>query len=51
VIADRRQTVGLINASEIEERATSALTAFIGGQLMVKLNIDQAVADARAFEL
>jgi len=43
--------LGLINASEIEERATSALTAFIGGQLMVKLNIDQAVADARAFEL
>jgi len=43
--------LGLINASEIEERATSALTAFIDGQRMVRLNIDQAVADARAFEL
>ena len=42
--------LGLINADEIEERAASALTAFIGGQRMVKLNIDQAVAEAREFE-
>lgn len=42
--------LGLTNAEEIEERATSALAGYIGGQAMLQLNLQDAVALARQVE-
>lgn len=39
--------LGLTNADEIEQRATSALGGFVGGEAMLRLNIRDAVALAR----
>lgn len=39
--------LGLTSADEIEQRATSALSGFVGGQAMLKLNLRDAVALAR----
>lgn len=39
--------LGLTNADDIEQRATSALSGFVGGQAMLKLNLRDAVALAR----
>lgn len=36
--------LGLTTAKEIEQRATSALTGYVGGQAMLKLNLRDAVA-------
>ena len=36
--------LGLTNADEIEQRATSALAAYVGGQAMLLLNLRDAVA-------
>lgn len=40
--------LGLTTADEIEQRATSALAGYVGGQAMLKLNLRDAVALARA---
>lgn len=42
--------LGLTSAEEIEQRATSALAGYIGGQAMLKLNLRDAVALARRVE-
>lgn len=42
--------LGLTHADEIERRATSALAGYIGGQAMLKLNLQEAVALARSVE-
>lgn len=42
--------LGLTSADEIEQRATSALSSYIGGQAMLKLNLIDAVALARKAE-
>lgn len=42
--------LGLTSADAIEQRATSALVGFIGGQAMLKLNLRDAVALARREE-
>lgn len=42
--------LGLTNADEIEQRATSALSGYIGGQAMLKLNLRDAVILAREVE-
>jgi hypothetical protein len=42
--------LGLTNADEIEQRATSALAAYVGGQAMLLLNLRDAVALARQAE-
>jgi hypothetical protein len=42
--------LGLTSAAEIEQRALSALGGFVGGMEMLKLNIRDAVALARAAE-
>lgn len=42
--------LGLTSADEIEDRATQALAGFVGGQAMLKLNLQEAVALARDVE-
>lgn len=42
--------LGLASADAIEQRATSALAGYIGGQAMLKLNLRDAVALARREE-
>ena len=42
--------LGLTSADEIEQRATSALAGYIGGQAMLKLNLRDAVVLAREVE-
>jgi hypothetical protein len=42
--------LGLTSADEIEQRATSALTGYVGGLTMLKLNLRDAVALARKVE-
>jgi len=42
--------LGLTTADEIEQRATSALEGYIGGQAMLKLNLRDAVVLARQVE-
>ena len=42
--------LGLTSADAIEQRATSALAGYIGGQAMLKLNVRDAVALARREE-
>lgn len=42
--------LGLTSADEIEQRATGALTGYIGGQAMLKLNLRDAVILAREVE-
>ena len=39
--------LGLTSADEIEQRATSALSGYVGGQAMVRLNLADAIALAR----
>jgi hypothetical protein len=43
--------LGLTTADEIEQRATSALVGYIGGQAMLRLNLRDAVALARQAEI
>lgn len=43
--------LGLTTADEIEQRATSALAGYVGGQAMLLLNIRDAVSLAREAEL
>jgi len=43
--------VGLTTADEIEQRATSALAGYVGGQGMLLLNLRDAVAIARQVEI
>lgn len=43
--------LGLTNASEIEQRALSALGAYVGGQAMLMLNLRDAVALAQRAEV
>jgi hypothetical protein len=42
--------LGLTTADEIEQRATSALGGFVGGQAMLRLNLKDAVALTRQVE-
>jgi len=42
--------LGLTTADEIEQRATSALAGFVGGQAMLRLNLRDAVALTRQVE-
>jgi hypothetical protein len=42
--------LGLTTSSDIEQRATSALGGYVGGQAMLRLNIRDAVALARQVE-
>lgn len=42
--------LGLTSAGEIEHRATSALAGYVGGQGMLRLNLRDALALARAAE-
>ena len=42
--------LGLTTADEIEQRATSALDGYVGGQAMLRLNLRDAVALARQVE-
>lgn len=42
--------LGLTTADEIEQRATSALSGYVGGQAMLRLNLQDAVALARQVE-
>lgn len=42
--------LGLTSAEEIEHRATSALTGYIGGQAMLKLNLQDVLILAREVE-
>ena len=42
--------LGLTSADEIEQRATSALAGYIGGQAMLKLNLRDALVLAREVE-
>ena len=42
--------LGLTTANEIEQRATSALAGYVGGQAMLLLNLRDAVAHARRAE-
>jgi hypothetical protein len=42
--------LGLTSADEIEQRATVALTGYVGGQAMLRLNLRDAVALARQVE-
>ena len=42
--------LGLTGADEIEQRATSALAGYVGGQAMLKLNLRDALALARGVE-
>jgi hypothetical protein len=42
--------LGLTTANEIEQRATSALAGYIGGQAMLKLNLRDAIALAHDVE-
>lgn len=41
---------GLTSADAIEERANSALSAYVGGQAMLRLNLQEALALARQIE-
>jgi len=41
---------GLVAADELEQRGVEALSGFIGGKTMVRLNLEEAVAQARAIE-
>ncbi|MCD6673488.1 MAG: DUF6036 family nucleotidyltransferase [Burkholderiaceae bacterium] len=43
--------LGLTSADEIEKRAKSAMAGYIGGEAMLRLNIDDAVALARRAEM
>jgi hypothetical protein len=43
--------LGLTTADDIEGRANSALTAYVGGQEMVRLNLRDAVALARQIQV
>jgi hypothetical protein len=43
--------LGLVTAAQIEQRATSALVGYVGGQAMLGLNLQDAVALARRVEL
>jgi len=40
--------LGLVDADKMKQRANDALSAFVGGQAMVKFNIEEAVANARS---
>jgi len=42
--------LGLTSADEIEARATNAISGYVGGEAMLRLNIRDAVALARAAE-
>jgi hypothetical protein len=42
--------LGLTGADEIEQRATAAMTGYVGGQAMLKLNLRDALALAREAE-
>jgi hypothetical protein len=42
--------LGLTTADEIEQRATVALTGYVGGQAMLRLNLRAALALARQVE-
>ncbi len=42
--------LGLTTAEEIEHRATGALVGYVGGQAMLRLNLQQAIALARQTE-
>jgi hypothetical protein len=42
--------LGLTTADEIEQRATSALAGYVGGQAIVRLNLQDAVALAKQIE-
>ena len=42
--------LGLTTANEIEQRATSALAGYIGGQALLRLNLRDALALAREVE-
>ncbi len=42
--------LGLTTAHEIEQRATSALAGYVGGQAMLRLNLQDAVTLARQVE-
>ncbi|MES2977332.1 MAG: DUF6036 family nucleotidyltransferase [Pseudomonadota bacterium] len=42
--------LGLVSADEIENRATSALARFVGGQAMLLLNLRDALVIAREVE-
>lgn len=42
--------LGLKNADEIEQRATSAMAGYVGGQAMLRLNFREAVELARQVE-
>lgn len=42
--------LGLTTADEIEQRATSAVAGYVGGQAMLRLNLRDAVALARQIE-
>lgn len=43
--------LGLTTADEIEQRATSALAGYVGGQAILQLNLRDAVALARHIEI
>jgi len=43
--------LGLTTANEIEQRATSALAGYVGGQAMLRLNLQDTVALARQVEI
>jgi hypothetical protein len=42
--------LGLTNADEIEQRATSALTGYVGGQALLQVNLRDAIVLARRTE-
>jgi hypothetical protein len=42
--------LGLTSADQIEQHATSALEGYIGGQAMLKLNLQDVLALAREVE-
>lgn len=43
--------LGLTSADEIEQRATEAMSGYVGGQGMLRLNLRDAIALARKIEL
>ena len=43
--------LGLTTASAIEQRATSALAGYVGGQAMLRLNLQEAVVLAHQAEV
>jgi len=42
--------LGLTTAEEIEHRATGTLVGYVGGQAMLRLNLQEAIALARQTE-